>query len=407
LPNGQSLLLAGRQDLTSQAAESFDWWLVPLDGTRPTKAGIADVPLMRGTGIAPGRWTPSGVLFSSKEDLWSIPLSDAGRVSGEPRRLTLGVGPYVEPAAGPDEQIVFSRLVSERVIERASIGNPAEPAVRLYADTGTSTWRASETSDGSLIVFERAVEGAREIWAKHTRSGRQELVTRVPGGAEVNATISADGARIAYTQNSDGTGGSAGTGLVVETAGGVPQKVCDGCEMHGFLADNRSVLATLNDGHAIRLIDVRTGHARDLVVAAAAERLDRPHASPDGRWLAFRRQGNGVGKSFIVRLSQDRPGSTNGLEPIDEPTTTGRPCGWSPDSRILYLLLDTDGFRCLWAQPIDPAGAPVGKPVIARHFHTTKGLSTSFGNAITSDGLLYEAADESANVWRLRPSRQP
>ena len=177
--------------------------------------------------------------------------------------------------------------------------------------------------------------------------------------------------------------------------------------MHGFLADHHSVLAALNDGHAIRVIDVRTGNARDLVVAAAGERLDRPHASPDDRWLAFRRQSNSVGKSFVVRLSPDHPISAEGLRPIDEPTTTGRPCGWSLDSRIVYLLLDTDGFRCLWAQRIDPVGAPVGNPVIVRHFHSTKGISTSFGDAITADGFLYEAAEESANVWKLTPARQP
>jgi len=407
LPDGRSLLVAGRPDQTSQVAESFDWWLVPVDGARPAKVGIADVPLLRGAGIAPERWTPSGVLFSYKEDLWSIALSNAGRVLGPPRRLTLGVGPYLEPAAGPDGQIVFSRIVSERVIERASITNLTEPAARLYADTGTTTWRASETSDGSLIVFERGVEGAREIWVKQTRSGRQELVTRVPGGAQVNATISGDGARIAYTRNSDVTGGSAGTGFVIETAGGVPTRVCDGCELHGFLADHHSVLAALNDGHAIRVIDVRTGNARDLVVAAAGARLDRPHASPDNRWLAFRSQSNSVGKTFVVRLSPDRPISAAGLRPIDEPTATGRPCGWSLDSRIVYLLLDTDGSRCLWAQRIDPVGAPVGSPVIVRHFHSTKGISTSFGDAITADGFLYEAAKESANLWKLTPARQP
>jgi hypothetical protein len=64
-------------------------------------------------------------------------------------------------------------------------------------------------------------------------------------------------------------------------------------------------------------------------------------------------------------------------------------------------------FRCLWAQRIDPAGAPVGNPIIVRHFHSTKGISTSFGDAITADGFLYEAAEESANVWKLTPARQP
>ena len=129
--------------------------------------------------------------------------------------------------------------------------------------------------------------------------------------------------------------------------------------------------------------------------------------SPDNRRLAFRRQSNSVGKSFVVRLSMDHPISTEGLRPIDEPTATGRPCGWSSDSRIVYLLLDTDGSRCLWAQRIDSSGAPVGNPVIVRHFHSTQGISTSFGDAITSDGFLYEAAEESANVWKLTPARQP
>jgi hypothetical protein len=163
----------------------------------------------------------------------------------------------------------------------------------------------------------------------------------------------------------------------------------------------------LNDGHAIRAIDVRTGAARDVVVVASAdERVDRPHVSPDGRWLAFRIQSSSGGKSFVVRLTADQPVSTKGLEPIDEPTTSGRPAGWSLDSHSVYLLLDTDGFRCLWTQRIDPAtGSLVGKPFAVRHFHSTKGMSTSFGNAFTADGFLYEAAEESANLWRLTPAR--
>jgi hypothetical protein len=31
------------------------------------------------------------------------------------------------------------------------------------------------------------------------------------------------------------------------------------------------------------------------------------------------------------------------------------------------------------------------------------GMSTSFGNAITAGGFLYEAADATANLWKLRP----
>jgi hypothetical protein len=219
--------------------------------------------------------------------------------------------------------------------------------------------------------------------------------------------VSADGARIAYTQDSRLTGGALGTGYVIETSGGVPRKVCDSCALHGFLADNERVLLALDDGHAIRTIDVRTGATRDLAVAEAGTRLDRPHASPDDRWLAFRRSRDTVGKTVLTKLNAARPVDADRLEAIDEPTTTGRPGGWSADSRVLYLLLDTDGFRCLWGQRIDPdTGAFVGKPFAVRHFHTTIGMSTSFGNAVTTSGFLYEAAERTANLWKLTAPQQ-
>jgi hypothetical protein len=139
----------------------------------------------------------------------------------------------------------------------------------------------------------------------------------------------------------------------------------------------------------------------------AGEGLDRPHLSPDGRWLAFRiLKKNTGGKSFVIRFTTGAPTSTRGLDAIDEPTTTGRPAGWSVDSRLVYLLLDADGFRCLWAQSIDATtGRPTGSPVALRHFHSTRDMSTSVGNAVSNDGFLYEAAEQSANLWRLTPSR--
>jgi hypothetical protein len=164
----------------------------------------------------------------------------------------------------------------------------------------------------------------------------------------------------------------------------------------------------LHDGRAIRLIDARTGETRDLVTGSKAGRLDRPHVSPDGRWLAFREVREAKNGTFVTRFTPDRTQSVEGLPAVQDPTTTGRPAGWSLDSRVLYLLLDTDGFRCLWGQRIDPGtGALVGQPFVVRHFHTAVGMSTSFDNTVTAEGFLYEASDTSANLWRLTRSQRP
>ena len=407
-PDGRSLLVAGRR---SGADEAFDWWIAPQDGKPPVKTGVFELPLFRKSVAVCSRWTPQGLLFSSGDDLWMIKLAGAGTVDGAPRRLTVGVGPYVDPAATPKGEIIFARSVAQRVVQRASLSSVAEAPARLYADSGSTTWRASTTSDGSLIVVEREVGDSREIWTKHLPSGRQELIVRVPAAGPTNAVVSTDGTRVAYTQSVNVAAETAvsTSGYVIETAGGVPRKLCDACNLHGFLADNHRVLASLTDGHAIQAIDTRTGTPRDLVVVNDGARLDRPHVSPDNRWLAFRRQlrpGGGEGKSYVVRLAVDRAVNADEAAVVDEPTTSGRPCGWSLDSRVLYLLLDTDGFRCIWGQPVDATGRLVGKPAAVRHFHTTQGMSTSMGNPVNADGFIYEAADMTANIWKMTISSE-
>ena len=127
----------------------------------------------------------------------------------------------------------------------------------------------------------------------------------------------------------------------------------------------------------------------------------RTHASPNDKWIAFQRSG----KVWVAPITPGNPPPETAWAAIDEPTTTGRPAGWSVDSKVLYMLLDTDGFRCLWGQRVDEAtGRLVGKPFAVRHFHNTvvQEFSTSYGNAITADGFLYGGGILKANLWRLR-----
>src|SRR4030095_12400021 len=68
---------------------------------------------------------------------------------------------------------------------------------------------------------------------------------------------------------------------------GLPQNVCTGCSLNGFLSDNRSVLAEVDGARSIRLYDSENGTHETLLPTAEGV-LDRPHASPDDRWLARR-----------------------------------------------------------------------------------------------------------------------
>ena len=409
-PDGRSLLVLGRQDRLSPLDESYDWWFVPIDGGSPGRTTILDRPGWRdesaGEFGSVGSWTPSGLLLTTRGSLWSQPLSQTtGRPIGPARRLALGAGSYQQPITSRDGRIVFAEFTTDRIIERAPLTNASspEPATRLYTDSRPGFARASVTRDGSVIVFERGVGRTREIWTKDLRNGAQQLVLAVESNAFLFPTVSPDGSRIGYATSASGASVTVnGTGYVVDMAGGVPKQLCTGCGVYAFLSDNRRVVTTVGDSK-IQLVDSVSGATHDIVTDS--DRIERPSVSPNDRWMAFRRTAGTTSKVFLVSTAGG--GSAASETKVDEPTTTGRPCGWSPDSSVLYLLLDTDGTRCLWGQRVDPAnGHPVGTPYIVRHFHQfgAAGFGTSLGNAVTAEGFLYEAPSTRANLWQLKPS---
>jgi eukaryotic-like serine/threonine-protein kinase len=83
-----------------------------------------------------------------------------------------------------------------------------------------------------------------------------------------------------------------------------------------------------------------------------------------------------------------------------------RACGWSPDSRLLYLLLERDGFRDLYAQRLDSArGTLVGEPFVVQHLHDPRRRwgSTSLGNAIVRNAFVFSQLEMTGSIWLLDP----
>ena len=404
-PDGHSLLILGRRDLKSPLSETFDWWWVPLDGRPPVKTGLFGRLALNDWEPSPDSWTRSGVVFHMLDSVWTVPIAE-GRIATPPRRLASVSGNTRTTAVAPDGAIVVAVTENRRVIERAPIGERTntDPPADLYTDSHTETRRASETADGARIVYELSFPKYQEVWLKDLRRKEQQMLVRVDDTGQVNAVISPDGKHVVYTF---GPAAEYGNGQFIETYGGVPRQLCQVCSLHGFLSDNRRVLAVWDNQHTIGTIDTVTGDKVELIRDQDRE-LGRPHASPDDRWLAFRQLIDKVNKSFLVPRTPGQVATRPTWQQIQEPTTTGRPAGWSLDSRVLYLLLDTDGFRCLWGQRVDPVtGRLAGLPFAVRHFHgsvnnTGQAMSTSYSNPITADGFMYEDLNVIGNLWRLQ-----
>jgi hypothetical protein len=52
----------------------------------------------------------------------------------------------------------------------------------------------------------------------------------------------------------------------------------------------------------LRLFETVTGQGQEIITSADRSVLNRPHASPDDRWLAFRNESNNEGKTFVAPL---------------------------------------------------------------------------------------------------------
>ena len=410
-PDGRSLLILGRRDEDADNT-SVDWWWIPLDGRPPVRSGAFATPALRGTipfqdAGSPAAWTSAGVLFAANGGLWSMPLSmQDGRLTGAAERLTLGTAMMAHPAAAPGGVVVFSELQARRVVERVPLasGGPPVPASRLYTDNRRVALRTSTSADGAVIAFEQVFETYLEIWVRNTRTGQDQMVLRADGLRVASPTVSPDGRRIAYN-----TGELAGSGssYVIDVDGGVPRLVCEQCLLGGFLADSRRVLAVWGDRRTIGVIDTAVGTRR--AGAGAKRPLDRPHASPDDRWLAFRELHDGGNRVFVVPLTPGRPQPPDAWQPVAQPTTTGRPCGWSLDGRTMLMLLDTDGFRCLSGAARRPRRADrrgVSGPPFSWRADGQRRTEHQPRQSGNRRGLSLRRAENTGNVWRLtRPGR--
>jgi hypothetical protein len=86
------------------------------------------------------------------------------------------------------------------------------------------------------------------------------------------------------------------------------------------------------------------------------------------------------------------------------PQTGERTCGWSPDGRLLYLLLERDGFRDLYAQRIDPVrGVPEGETFVVQHLHDPRRRwgSTPIGTAIVNNAFVFDQVEMTGTIWLL------
>jgi hypothetical protein len=133
----------------------------------------------------------------------------------------------------------------------------------------------------------------------------------------------------------------------------------------------------------------------------------QPHLSPDDGWIVVIAADVGPGRTQVLlvpRMAKVTPAEDEWIPVTDGSTFEDKP-RWSPDGGMIYFTSDRDGFRCLWAQRLDPTTQhPAGPPLPVYHFHAARRSLLNAGVlrleiAVARDKIVFNMGEITGNIW--------
>jgi Tol biopolymer transport system component len=259
------------------------------------------------------------------------------------------------------------------------------------------------TADGRLLVFTSNRSGTRQIWSKDLGTGSEQPLT---AGPDDNApVITADGSRFVY-QNETQVAKYEVT-LGDNRAQLRPQrKIAEGNGWPTGWSPDGSVLffSALHGPWAVDAVNRTTG-SRHRVYGNPAYDVTYFRVSPDGAWAVSSVFDNGESYIRVARLRND--GTVlpeDWIRIASDAAEHDRPM-WSATGNLIYYTSSRDGFRCIWAQHLDPVSKrAAGAPEAVYHSHSA-GLSlrnsgqNRFKLAVAPDRLVFNMGELRGNLW--------
>ena len=414
-PDGRSLLFVGLAP-TGFAARRYTWYLTPVAEDRPV-ATNAD-PILQGLGNqmpTPSQWLPSHqIVFSERRsagaNLYRVGI-DAGsaKLIGPPAQFTFGGGVEDAPSVAATGATAMAGLAwnfdlwSLPMDVRA--GRATGEPVRLTESQVSETFPSLST-DGKVLAYVSTQPQQVSVWVQGGHSAKAIRILSFPDGNHA-PWISPDGSTVAYTQVRDKKVAL----LTVAAAGGISERVCDDCGLalswtrSGKIVHFYPPVGLVNGfSNRIAVLDPKTHADRVLLVANGVP--FQTWLSPDETFV-----------TFLLLTSQQTAqiwiAPTTGSWPIPEstwiPVTDGTHWDdkprWSPDGTMLYFTSERDGYRCFWAQRLDPrTHRPAGDAFAVHHLHSSRRSMMNVGltqleTAVGPDRIVFAQGEVTGNIW--------
>src|ERR1017187_5741809 len=417
-PGSDRVLVLGRQDGKAPAREQLDWWILPIEGGAPQRSGVfarlqaQDLIETKfpQTFPIPLDWREEGVgdrilfnaLSGEADNLWEIRLQGAGTA----QRLTLGPGLQRHASWSADgrrlifaaEELYFNVWVQPLdAATGASRGSPTRLTDEVSEElTPSISW------DGTQIAYERHGPDHWSLFIRNRASDRERKILS-SRWLPLTARLSGDGVRVLYTDDSDL--------LSIPSAGGTAEKLCDRCgTAMGASTDGREILYEPPENEDVLMYDAARRTTVKLALRPSPDLiLSGSRFSPDGKWVAFHALRNATNSAqiWIAPTGPFLPVPRSEWIAVTDGSKLERAAAWSADGRFLYFVSERDGFRCIWARPLNAlTKKPSGEAFPVRHFHSARFSLRHFGTqgylaglSAGEGALVFSMGELKGNVW--------
>jgi Tol biopolymer transport system component/tRNA A-37 threonylcarbamoyl transferase component Bud32 len=348
-------------------------------------------------------WSPDGrwLYFISNRhgprDIYAQRLSGAGQPSGDPVRLTTGLGAHSISLSQDGKRLAYSSLTAESNIWSLALVGPFPVAgsTAIKVTKGSqSTESASISRDGKWLFYDSDLGGNMDLYRMSLASGIPERLTTDPSD-DFAPEPSPDGHEVAFHS---WRGRGSRDVYVMPLDGGPVQRVTN-------TPLQEATVAWSPDGNALAFIEFTATGAiwivrrTNGVWGTPVRRLDHgfwPNWSPDGRALSFSSSILG-GALGVVPVDSGPPRILmDGAHGIDADKAY-----WTANgTQLIFRGHDPRGRAAVFSIP-----AVGGTPRLLAVFEDPN-ISTVRGGWGFADGRMYYSAEErQSDVWVMEVER--
>jgi eukaryotic-like serine/threonine-protein kinase len=426
-PRGDALLILGRRAATGSVWDSLDWWILPLRGQTVRRTGALQAALAAKIRAPHGQFytvaqewlgAPDRLLFGGTSadtaNMWQFDLAGDMTVRGKPRRVTAGTGfeTQASMASLPDGKLRMAYSSLALNFDIWALPLEIERGVAkgdLYPLTNDASYEArpSLSHDGSLLSFASQHFGSANLRLMELPSRRQRVLLSSTQFL-ARPHISGDGRYVVYTDRTNGI-------FRISTKGGTVEPLCEDCGTPDDVNTDASrvLVEPVKGPDDLRLLE--RGVAGISTLVPAKESLSGAAWTADQSWVAFQTARPGIAnvQIFAAPIANGHRPRREEWVAITDGASLDRNPAWSPSGNMLYYLSERDGFRCLWAQRLEPATKkPAGDPVAVTHFHSARrslrllrNRSADIGLSVAGQVAVFTLGELTGNIWLREEKR--